>query len=145
MKLRQLFDDSEGERGVSPVIGVILMVAITVILAAVIGTFVLGLGDNVNSTPQASWDFDLADDGTLTITHNGGDTITASQLTVESENIDGASPFSGEVTAGSSGTVDLSSQSVAGGETIRVVYTAQGGGNSNVIATFEVPNSAEYL
>ncbi len=30
---------------VSPVIGVILMVAITVILAAVIATFVLGLGD----------------------------------------------------------------------------------------------------
>jgi len=40
---------------VSPVIGVILMVAITVILAAVIGTFVLGLGDQVqNTTPRAS-------------------------------------------------------------------------------------------
>jgi len=35
----------EGTDAVSPVIGVILMVAITVILAAVIGTFVLGLGD----------------------------------------------------------------------------------------------------
>jgi flagellin-like protein len=33
---------------VSPVIGVILMVAITVILAAVIATFVLGLGDRVS-------------------------------------------------------------------------------------------------
>ncbi len=32
------------ERAVSPVIGVILMVAITVILAAVIATFVFGLG-----------------------------------------------------------------------------------------------------
>ena len=32
------------EKGVSPVIGVILMVAITVILAAVIATFVFGLG-----------------------------------------------------------------------------------------------------
>lgn len=31
------------DRGVSPVVGVILMVAITVILAAVIGTFVLDL------------------------------------------------------------------------------------------------------
>ncbi|WP_058826326.1 type IV pilin [Haloferax sp. Q22] len=46
------------EDAVSPVIGVILMVAITVILAAVIGTFVLGLGDQVgNSAPQASFEF----------------------------------------------------------------------------------------
>ncbi|MEF8887928.1 MAG: type IV pilin N-terminal domain-containing protein, partial [Haloarculaceae archaeon] len=41
------------DRGVSPVIGVILMVAITVILAAVIATFVLGLGEQVSQTsPQ---------------------------------------------------------------------------------------------
>jgi len=43
-RLDNLFDSSE-DRAVSPVIGVILMVAITVILAAVIGTFVLQLGD----------------------------------------------------------------------------------------------------
>ncbi len=40
----------DGDRGVSPVIGVILMVAITVILAAVIASFVLGLGDQTNET-----------------------------------------------------------------------------------------------
>ncbi|MDZ7850011.1 MAG: type IV pilin N-terminal domain-containing protein [Halodesulfurarchaeum sp.] len=38
----------------SPVIGVILMVAITVILAAVIGSFVLGIGGDVEATPTAS-------------------------------------------------------------------------------------------
>jgi len=43
-KLKAALND---DRGVSPVIGVILMVAITVILAAVIGTFVLGLGDSL--------------------------------------------------------------------------------------------------
>ena len=42
---------------VSPVIGVILMVAVTVILAAVIGTFILGLGDNVQENPQAAVSF----------------------------------------------------------------------------------------
>ena len=36
---------NEEERAVSPVIGVILMVAITVILAAVIAAFVLDIGD----------------------------------------------------------------------------------------------------
>lgn len=55
-------DDS----GVSPVIGVILMVAITVILAAVIGTFVLGLGDNANSTPVAG--IEAGDKGNLSVT-----------------------------------------------------------------------------
>ena len=44
-------------RAVSPVIGVILMVAITVILAAVIGTFVMGLGNNVNENAQAGVSF----------------------------------------------------------------------------------------
>jgi flagellin-like protein len=51
MKFKNLFQ--ENDRGVSPVIGVILMVAITVILAAVIGTFVLGLGESVDSNPSA--------------------------------------------------------------------------------------------
>ena len=51
MNLKSAFQDSE--RAVSPVIGVILMVAITVILAAVIGTFVLGLGDSLGQNANA--------------------------------------------------------------------------------------------
>jgi flagellin-like protein len=43
-------------RAVSPVIGVILMVAITVILAAVIGAFVLEIGDQQETAPNASFD-----------------------------------------------------------------------------------------
>ncbi|RQG97068.1 type IV pilin [Natrarchaeobius chitinivorans] len=43
----------EQERAVSPVIGVILMVAITVILAAVIAAFVLDLGGSVGQEAQA--------------------------------------------------------------------------------------------
>jgi len=38
----------ENEEAVSPVIGVILMVAITVILAAVIAAFVFGMTDNID-------------------------------------------------------------------------------------------------
>ena len=44
------------QRGVSPVIGVILMVAITVILAAVIATFVLDLGSGVEEDATAGVD-----------------------------------------------------------------------------------------
>jgi len=46
------------EDAVSPVVGVILMVAITVILAAVIGTFVLDLGGQVQQNAQAGVSFD---------------------------------------------------------------------------------------
>jgi flagellin-like protein len=97
MKLKQLFTDDDA---VSPVIGVILMVAITVILAAVIATFVLGLGESVSETaPQASFttDYDAgasgddsfatgaassSDVGLLEITHSGGDRILAQNLYV---------------------------------------------------------------
>jgi FlaG/FlaF family flagellin (archaellin) len=43
-------------RAVSPVIGVILMVAISVILAAVVGAFVLEVGDQQETAPEASFD-----------------------------------------------------------------------------------------
>jgi len=55
------------DKAVSPVIGVILMVAITVILAAVIGTFVLGLGENVEETAQAGVAFEYYDQSANTV------------------------------------------------------------------------------
>lgn len=60
MVLKTLFtEESYGRRAVSPVIAVILMVAITVILAAVIATFVLGVGEQVSDdTPTNSWEAD---------------------------------------------------------------------------------------
>jgi flagellin-like protein len=56
-------ETTKDDSAVSPVIGVILMVAITVILAAVIGTFVLGLGDQVEQNARAgiNADVDAAD------------------------------------------------------------------------------------
>ena len=80
MQFKALFDD---DRAVSPVIGVILMVAITVILAAVIGSFVLGLGNSVQQTaPNANFQFDFIDGSNATATHTGGDSIPSDQLTV---------------------------------------------------------------
>jgi len=77
------FKDSE--RAVSPVIGVILMVAITVILAAVIGTFVLGLGDSLDDgTPQASFsisDTD-ADEELIEVRKTGGADIELNDIRV---------------------------------------------------------------
>ena len=80
MQLKNLLNDDDA---VSPVIGVILMVAITVILAAVIGTFVLGLGDQVSdSAPQANFNYQFQNGSAVTITHDGGNAIDDNRLSV---------------------------------------------------------------
>jgi len=79
-----LFDGGESDRAVSPVIGVILMVAITVILAAVIGTFVLDLSNSAgNNAPSASLSVEAdTASGNIDISHEGGDGLDAAQTRV---------------------------------------------------------------
>ena len=77
--------DADSDRAVSPVIGVILMVAITVILAAVIGTFALELGDTNDPGPTAQFSTEIVDGGSktrLTLTHEGGDPIHSDRARV---------------------------------------------------------------
>ena len=160
MDIRELLNDDDA---VSPVIGVILMVAITVILAAVIASFVLGLGDQAqNTTPQASITFDYdgsvggTDEGILTASHDGGDSIQANELyvrgtvdTSSSSSIsnDGWSNFGSEtgttdVTAGSSGTVDSSNAGdVTDNYDIRVVYESEEGDNSATLSQSTGPDA----
>jgi len=114
------------ERGVSPVIGVILMVAITVILAAVIASFVLGFGDSVNETVQAGADVSVNDDGTATATWISEG--TASELEVSVEGVNGNVTL-GEV--GDSATIEydsgVNSTAESGTNTITVGSEADNG------------------
>ena len=65
------------EEGVSPVIGVILMVAITVILAAVISVFVFGLAGDLESSSQKELTIKTGsnDDGEITYTVFAGSNV----------------------------------------------------------------------
>ena len=115
MNLKELFTE---DRGVSPVIGVILMVAITVILAAVIGAFVLGIGGEQNATPSASisLDADVDDDdlsdSTIEIVHNGGQTLELDDFqlsingTIEVDPVSGASNAGDTLSSGQSFTIE---------------------------------------
>lgn len=87
MQLKQLLTDDEA---VSPVIGVILMVAITVILAAVIASFVLGLGDQAGGVaPQSNFEFNFdSTNEIVTVTHTGGDTVRADELVLRGDQLD---------------------------------------------------------
>lgn len=72
---------AKDEEAVSPVVGVILMVAITVILAAIIAAFVLGFGVP-KSAPQASLRLVKASAGVACIEHQGGQQINLTSVTV---------------------------------------------------------------
>jgi len=119
----------EEDRGVSPVIGVILMVAITVILAAVIGTFVLGLGDSLQQTPQAQLDAELTnyndadDNDEVVINHNGGDPIKWSEIRIEYSGDSTTTTPSDDLTVGNSQVVvDDDSDLPTEGETITLIH-----------------------
>jgi flagellin-like protein len=61
----------ENEEAVSPVIGVILMVAITVILAAVIAAFVFGMTGSVATTKTVAATTQLSGENII-VTYQGG-------------------------------------------------------------------------
>jgi len=174
------------------------MVAITVILAAVIGTFVLGLGEQLQqTTPQASFGFSTetvtVEDGggntsditVVSVTHESGAEISETQIGVSvngnaayglNNTGSGTDPQatdawddSGEdVSAGSSfdiylydsgssiapgSTIWLNSggdgyastgaaanaEELASGDTVRVVWSSDSGGNSATLGKFELP------
>jgi archaeal type IV pilus assembly protein PilA len=62
----------KNDEAVSPVIGVILMVAITVILAAVIAAFVFGMSGNISKTKIVAVTSQQPDARHITVTYQGG-------------------------------------------------------------------------
>jgi flagellin-like protein len=145
MNIKELFTD---DSAVSPVIGVILMVAITVILAAVIGSFVLNLGGSLQqNAPQASFGFDYdTDNSNVTITHETGDSIPSAQLNATASgdglNYAGSTTFGDvgdTISAGSSATYN--NTGAWGGETVRVTWESENGENSATLSTSTAPEA----
>ena len=137
MNATNLFTDDDA---VSPVIGVILMIAVTVILSAVIANAVLGLGQTRSATmPQASLTFAVTDGDNVTVSHDGGDTIPIERLSVTTTG--GATTTapsdalaSSELTSGDRW---VAATGVADGEVIRVIYEDPTTDQSTTLGTFE--------
>jgi flagellin-like protein len=119
------FDKQTGDSGVSPVVGVILMVAITVILSAIIATFVLDLGGSVSQNPSAGVTFDETAAGDVTVQ-------LVSLENADHVDVDSASLASETEISTVGGTVDVSGMS--DGETITVTATLDG--KTSVIQTY---------
>jgi flagellin-like protein len=94
------------QRGVSPVIGVILMVAVTVVMGAVIAGFVYGYLGTTAKAPNVALSVidDPATTGTaLLIKHNGGETIPVNE-------------WKCSVTSGKESTTEWGNQTETGGK-----------------------------
>lgn len=128
---------NDEERAVSPVIAVVLMIAVTVILGAIVAAFSLGMGSSAESTPQASFEYDYTNStSTLNITHAGGDTLKADNVDVL---VDGSSDGgSWGATPVSTGSQYKVSTSVTGGEEIRIKWIGEDG-QTATLGTYEVP------
>lgn len=131
------------DRAVSPVVGVILMVAITVLLAATSATFFLDLGSNSleENTPQAAFtfDYDAGSPDSLTIEHRSGDSIRAGSLYIT---VSGASAGNGQHEFTSLGTLSAESKVTAGS---RVMFTASSLADATVTLNWESPNNDQSI
>lgn len=110
------------QRGVSAVIGVILMVAITVVMGAVVAAYVYGYFGNITQPPNVVLSVldDPTDQDSLLIKHSGGESVSAND-------------WKCSVTAGKESSTNFTSQTETGavaistGTTLDVDYiTADG-------------------
>jgi len=113
------------KRAVSPVIGVILMVAITVILAAVIAAFVFGYGVPT-SAPKAQFQLNLnsTDPTDIDLKHMGGDAVTWTQTTIMVTGATATDP-SDSLTVGNAVVIAKGAQSGTEVEVILIDKTSQ--------------------
>ena len=160
-------DGAGGERGISPVVAVVLLLGITMLLAAVAGPLVFGaIGEFGNDIPETEFsfhyeqgqpvNFDLSTD-TFGTQFERGDGVVTIQLQ-EGESLD---PKNVEIRSSVSGgnllndtaddvfapgeTVQSGAEIVLAAErdeTISVVWTGDGGGESAIIGSFDVEGPA---
>lgn len=157
MKLTALYTD---EDAVTPVVGIVLVVAITVILASVIGVFSFGLtseatpeGPNVivafeyddsghASTEEDSWgnEYDaVGADARLSFTHDQGSSVPPERLELVVESGTSGGPFTATPigTQEFYDTGDELSVWVQADDTVRVVWRNPEGSKSTAVAVWD--------
>lgn len=152
-------------RGLSPVIGVVLMTAITVLLAATVASFFLGMGDTAAKyqTPTAAFEFDYAGDGggqLVRVRHASGDTLAAEYVryVIQGARCTGGVDPDGRYAPGTVGvgdsriragvTAELSKDTVCGSgdlalrsAEVQVVWTGPEDVSSSTLARWRGPNA----
>lgn len=125
-------DVAPGERAVSPVVGVALLIGMTVILAAVLGTVVLGTNVGPAESPQATLSFEVVDDE-IELYHEGGETLDADEIVVLDEDGEERDGLDEDLGTGESQVIVEDVDDV---ERISVVWQDPRGDTEQVLATF---------
>lgn len=144
-------------RAVSPVIGVILMIAITVMLATVVGTFMLGVGNDIDrKAPTATFEWEVSagsngwidNDDWVNVTHTGGDRIQPGTVsaTIGENDVHGlGANWSDPIEAGDTVTITDGSTTdhatvsrIEEGDTVRLIWSREDVDKTVVIAEKEV-------
>jgi len=144
------------EEAVSPVIGVILMVAITVILAAVIAAFVFGLGGQQQAAPTASIVAANNPDTTATdlkIQHKGGDTLKGGDWKISIVLVGNAPAYNNSVTGSdlsvgaqiTANTTTNSSSIITNQSVTPMVGTGLASGQKYDLKLVHIPSNAMLL
>jgi len=141
----------KNDEAVSPVIGVILMVAITVILAAVIAAFVFGMSGNISKTKVVAVTAQQPSPTTITITYQGGQdsksfvsgnvTVTTDPSTASPATVNYVASIGG-TTGGSAGYPD---NKLGGNVGSWVTATGTFSGKDHVVAVGEFTDSTSQV
>ncbi len=110
--------------GVSPVIGTILLVALTVVLVGIIGAVLMGFG---MPEPAPIVGISIGNQGnTITVTQLNGAVLPAGSYTTLVDGVDKTAEFGGDVDFGPGITLSWDSGTEAVG-TVSLVYTSDKG------------------
>ena len=82
--MKKSFTDKKvfGNEAVSPVVGVMLMLVVTIIIAAVVSAFAGGLTESTSKAPQVVLKGTYSQTDGLTLSHQGGDAIGTSDTII---------------------------------------------------------------
>ncbi len=100
----------KSRQAVSPVIGVILMVAITVVMAAVVGSFVYGYAGSTKEKPIPAFAVTRVNDSAVSVVlHDDGGATNITRLLVKNPSVNSGSLNSNSLT----GTITVGKRLVA--------------------------------
>ena len=144
------------DRAVSPVIGVMLMIVVTVIIAAIVSSFAGGMGSDERKVPSAAFDVtpNLKDNGTIEFHHRGGSVIDINDSrTLALSNDDTAtgftSPYLTELGSGADGYIDAGDRFVLTADKMTedrdLVFQPESMGATNFTIEYNKPVSYTIL
>lgn len=131
------------ESGQAEIIGAILLVVITLILASVLAVYVFDIGGQQlqDRSPQVNFAFSLSADGNLTATHDGGQPVAADNIEIVIDPAAGAtvrqagvdSFGAGDIRAGDSAVI---AEDIESGDIVRIVYIDPDTGDGTVLGRY---------